>query len=223
MTSRPLTILALVGAVLLSATAAVFAQTPDATPEERLLTTLRRLYPATTFTRVQSTPIPRSVRGRARQQRRLCRRRRPLLCVRAPVRSRHPARSDGGECARTGATARAGRFRRAAARRRDQDRARRRPSRARGIQRSGLSVLPGARRRARCPRRHHGLHLPAAARLVAPAGDEKAIAVWCAPIAPAPGARSCSSARRRPPRPARIRSSATWRSPRSSRCAAPRR
>jgi len=57
MTSRPLTILALVGAVLLSTMAAAFAQTPDATREERLLITLRRLYPATTFTRVQSTPI----------------------------------------------------------------------------------------------------------------------------------------------------------------------
>jgi thiol:disulfide interchange protein DsbC len=44
--------------VLLSATVAALGQTPDATREERLLTTLRRLYPATTFTRVQSTPIP---------------------------------------------------------------------------------------------------------------------------------------------------------------------
>jgi protein-disulfide isomerase len=58
MTSRPLTILALVGAVWVSATVAALGQTPDATREERLLTTLRRLYPATTFTRVQSTPIP---------------------------------------------------------------------------------------------------------------------------------------------------------------------
>jgi len=57
MKSRPLKIFALVGATLLAA-ATVFAQAPDATPEQRLLTTLRQLYPATTFTRVQSTPVP---------------------------------------------------------------------------------------------------------------------------------------------------------------------
>jgi thiol:disulfide interchange protein DsbC len=57
MRSRPLKIFALVGATLLAA-AAVFAQSTETTPEQRLLATLRQLYPATTFTRVQSTPIP---------------------------------------------------------------------------------------------------------------------------------------------------------------------
>jgi len=57
MRSRQLQIFALVGATLLAATAA-FAQSTEATPEQRLLTTLRQLYPATTFTRVQSTPVP---------------------------------------------------------------------------------------------------------------------------------------------------------------------
>jgi thiol:disulfide interchange protein DsbC len=57
MRSRPLKIIALVGATLLAA-ATAFAQATDATPEQRLLSTLRQLYPATTFTRVQSTPVP---------------------------------------------------------------------------------------------------------------------------------------------------------------------
>jgi thiol:disulfide interchange protein DsbC len=35
----------------------VCAQSPDTTPEQQLLTTLRQLYPATVFTRVRSTPI----------------------------------------------------------------------------------------------------------------------------------------------------------------------
>jgi thiol:disulfide interchange protein DsbC len=58
MRSRPRKLIALMGATLLAAAAAVFAQSPDATPEQRLLTLLRALYPATTFTRVQSTPVP---------------------------------------------------------------------------------------------------------------------------------------------------------------------
>lgn len=58
MTSRRVTIIALVSAVLVGATTAACAQTPAPTPEQRLATTLRQLYPATTFTRVQSTPIP---------------------------------------------------------------------------------------------------------------------------------------------------------------------
>ena len=57
MSSRPLKIIAFVGATLLAA-ATAFAQPADATPEQRLLSTLRQLYPATTFTRVQSTPVP---------------------------------------------------------------------------------------------------------------------------------------------------------------------
>lgn len=57
MMSSPLKFVALVGATLLAAAAAI-AQSTEATPEQRLLSTLRQLYPATTFTRVQSTPVP---------------------------------------------------------------------------------------------------------------------------------------------------------------------
>jgi thiol:disulfide interchange protein DsbC len=57
MTTRPLVVIALASAALLSSARMVCAQIADATPEQQLLTTLRRLYPATTFTRVQSTPV----------------------------------------------------------------------------------------------------------------------------------------------------------------------
>ena len=54
---RALKVIALAYVTLLSA-AVVFAQPADPTPEQSLLSTLRQLYPATTFTRVQSTPVP---------------------------------------------------------------------------------------------------------------------------------------------------------------------
>jgi thiol:disulfide interchange protein DsbC len=57
MTTRPLGIIALAAAALLSSARMVCAQAPDPTPEQQLLTTLRRLYPATAFTRVRSTPV----------------------------------------------------------------------------------------------------------------------------------------------------------------------
>ena len=57
MTTRPLVIIALALTALFSSMRTVCAQSPDVTPEQELLVTLRRLYPATAFTRVRSTPV----------------------------------------------------------------------------------------------------------------------------------------------------------------------
>jgi thiol:disulfide interchange protein DsbC len=57
MTTRPLAIIALASAALFSPARMVCAESPDATPEQQILSTLRQRYPATVFTRVRSTPI----------------------------------------------------------------------------------------------------------------------------------------------------------------------